>query len=86
MDYSLYNQVHATYFGRSVETDTHGRDVILGEDYFICREGKRIRSIASILHTGLNLMRRHNTDNNFIAFREELNFDRQKAINCLEPA
>lgn len=67
----------------SVETDNHIRDVTLGEDYIICREGKRIRSIASILNTGLNLMRRQNTDHNFVAFREELNFDRQKAIDCL---
>jgi predicted transposase YbfD/YdcC len=69
----------------SVETDNHVRDVTLGEDYIICREGKRMRSMACIINTGLNLMRRHNTDNNFIALREELNFDRKKAINCLEP-
>lgn len=69
----------------SVETDNHVRDVTLGEDLIICREGNRIRSIACMLNTGLNLMRRQNTDNNFVAFREELNFDRQKAIECLSP-
>jgi predicted transposase YbfD/YdcC len=69
----------------SVETDNHVRDVTLGEDYIICREANRMRSLASILNTGLNLMRRHNTDNNFVALREEFNFDRRKAINCLSP-
>lgn len=69
----------------SVETDNHVRDVTLGEDHIRCKEGNQLRSIACIINWGLNLMRRHNTDNNFIALREELNFDRQKAINCLSP-
>jgi predicted transposase YbfD/YdcC len=69
----------------SVEIDNHVRDVTLGEDYIICRESNRMRSVASIINTGLNLIRRHNTNNNFVALREELNFDRQKAINCLSP-
>lgn len=70
----------------SVETDNHVRDVTLGEDYIRCKEGNRLRSMACIINTGLNLMRRQNTDNNFIALREEFNFDREKAINCLDPA
>lgn len=69
----------------SVETDNHVRDVTLGEDHIRCKEGNRLRSMACIINTGLNLMRSHNTDNNFIALREQLNFDRKKAINCLEP-
>lgn len=69
----------------SVETDNYVRDVTLGEDYIRCKEGNRIRSMACIINTGLNLMRKHNTDNNFVALREDLNFDRQTAINGLSP-
>ncbi len=70
----------------SVETDNHIRDVTLGEDHIICRAGKRMRAIASMINLGLNLMRRQHSENNFVALREELNFDRQKAISCLAPA
>jgi len=69
----------------SVETDNHVRDVTLGEDYIRCKESNRIRAMACMINIGLNLMRNHNKDSNFNAFREQLNFDRKKAISCLGP-
>lgn len=67
----------------NVESDNYVRDVTLGEDGIKCKESSRIRMIASAINNVLNRIRCFDTENNIRAFREELIFDRNKAIACL---
>ena len=67
----------------SVESDNYVKDVTMGEDYIRCKYSHRIRVIASVFNLALNLTRKKNITNNIRVVREDFNFDRQKAKDCL---
>lgn len=67
----------------AVEADNNVRDVTLGEDRIRCKDTNRIRAVACLINLALNLMRKQNKNNNIKALREDLNFDRKRAIDCL---
>ncbi len=66
----------------AVEADNYIRDVTLGEDQIRCKHTTRSRMIASVITIALNLMRKQDTKGNIKAFREDLNFCKQKAFAC----
>jgi len=84
----LGNQVGVTLFQAvrnhwAVEADNNVRDVTLGEDRIRCKDTNRIRALACLINIALNLMRKSNKNNNIKALREDLNFDRKRAVDCL---
>jgi predicted transposase YbfD/YdcC len=65
-----------------IEADHHVRDVTGGEDKIRCKEPTRLRSVASVLNVGINLLRAYDRKGNLRACWEDCTADRKAAFNC----
>lgn len=65
-----------------IESDHHVRDTTAGEDALRCSDATRLRSLASVLNVGVNLLRGTDRGGNLRAHWEDCSADRKKAMDC----
>ena len=65
-----------------IESDHHIRDTTAGEDALRCGHSNRMRSLASVLNAGVNLLRGADRKGNLRAYWEDCSADRKNAMNC----
>lgn len=64
-----------------IESDHYVRDTTAGEDGIRCGHGNRLRSVASVLNVGLNLLRAADRKGNLRAYWEDCSADRQNVVD-----
>lgn len=65
-----------------IESDHYIRDTTAGEDALRCQQANRLRSVASVLTSGINLLRAYDRKGNLRACWEDCNADRRVALAC----